>query len=545
MFKGNGKERGNKITLFDLTPLSLLSFPAPSSLFQKLKTQNNTGSGWNLVYYAGVLESLQQAGALDPLTSRMAGVSGGSVAAATSGAGLSGKQMYDVLMQTLNSCEPVTCQIALAAVFRALLPPDVAAVYGSRVTIFMTRLNALGAVARAVAGATSRKTALIRTSSPAKNSSFAAASPAHAELAAKGRNWPSAADVADDALGAAQPWAVSTFAAPADVVGAVSSSSFLPCWSAPIPFYLYQNKPVIDGGFSTDFGRMCSAALNGTASGTECVRVAGSSFLGPYVKQGNADKSGKSCELPKKRKSYSLRKVLQMGVLPRAALAAEDAWLSEIDRSMAAEYPSASAAVAAAPAQQQQEASAESSSSDGDDAPSASASSASSSAAQAAAAAAAAAEASAAAQQSDPSAPPPLPPQPQQQGSQQQQQGGSPARLNPLTESLTALSFAVASAVSNATAGASLPTPSLPETTPLCPKKEAATFSWPRLVDQTEAGGPEPIIYPGKFAASPLPFTPCEWQKLVLNLTPAALPKVYAAGVADGAEWAAANGFCG
>ena len=454
--------------------------------------------------------------------------------------------MYDILTQTLATCDPGSCQIALAAVFRALLPPDVGTVYGSRVSIFMTRLNALGAAGRAVAGITSPKTALIRTSSPAKNSSFAASSPAAAAIATKGRDWPSAADITDDKLGAASPWGISKFTTPADVVSAVSSSSFLPCWSAPIPFYVYENKPVIDGGFSTNFGHMCAASLNGTAPGTECVRVAASGILGPYVKAGNDDKSGRSCELPKKRrrKSSSLRKMLQMGVLPKAALAAEDAWLSEIDRSMAAEYP------LQAPSSQQVSEGSESSSGGGgsgdgagEGATSSSAASAAASAASADAAAArasaqaaaaidAAAEASAVSQQSDPSLapPPPLPRQP---------------RLNPLTESLTTLSFAVASAVSNATAGAAVPAPTLPETTPLCPKKEAATYSWPRLVNQTEEGGSLPSIYPGKFAASPLPFTVCEWQKLVLNLTPAVLPEVYAAGLADAAEWAAANGFCG
>ena len=414
--------------------------------------------------------------------------------------------MYDVVTETLNTCDPGACQVALAAVFRALLPPDVGAVYGDRVNIFMTRLNAVGAAGGVVSGVTSPKTAVIRTSSPAKNSSFAAASPAHAAVAAYGRNWPSAADVADDKLGGASPWAISSFSAPADVVGAVSSSSFLPCWSAPIPFYVYRGKPVVDGGFSTDFGAMCAASLNGTAGGTECVRVAATGIFGPYVKPGNSDRSGASCALPsKRRRRRSLRRsLLQMGVLPRAALAAEDAWLSAIDRSMAEEYPARETAAAVDEA---------------------------------------AAEASAASGQSDPAAPPPLPPPPPQG------QGGAapPPRLNPLTESLTTLSFAVASAVSNATTGAasSLPAPALPEATPLCPKKEAATFSWPRLVNQTEAGGELPSIYPGKFAGSPLPFTPCEWQKLVLNLTPAVLPKVYAAGVADAAEWAAANGFCG
>ena len=457
------------------------------------------GSGWDLVYYAGVLEALQQAGALDPLASRMSGLSGGSVAAATSGAGLSGKQMFDVVAQTLNTCEPASCQIALAAVFRALLPPDVGTVYGDRVTIFMTRLNAVGAAGGVVSGVASPKTALIRTSSPAKNSSFAASSPAAAAIATQGRNWPSAADIADEKLHGASPWPVSTFTSPSDVVGAVSSSSFLPCWSAPLPFYVYKNKPVIDGGFSTDFGMMCAAALNGTKSGTECVRVAASGILGPNVKPGNNDRSGRSCEIPSKKKKLSLRKLLQMGVLPKAALAAEDAWLSEIDRSLAAEYP----AVQEQQQQQQQQVSSEGS----DDG---------------------AGEGSSAAAAS--------------------------ARLNPLTESLTTLSFAVASAVSNATAAAAAgsaggtttsSTPTLPETTPLCPKKEAFTFSWPRLVNQTEAGGSAPSIYPGKFAGSPLPFTVCEWQKLVLSLAPAVLPKVYAAGLADAAEWATANGFCG
>ena len=528
--KENGEERKKLTHSFSTYHFfSIFLSPSPQPPPLQTTTTTTTGSGWNLVYYAGVLESLQQAGALNPLTSRFAGLSGGSVAAATSAAGLTGKQMYDLLIGTLDTCEPGACQIELAAVFRALLPPDVSTVYGSRVSIFMTKLNSLGAAAGVVSGVTSPKTALIRTSSPAKNSSFAAASPAHAEIAAKGRSWPSAADIADDNLGAARPWGVSSFAAPADVVGAVSSSSFLPCWSAPIPFYVYRGKPVIDGGFSTNFADMCAAALNGTAPGTECVRVAGSSIIGPYVKEGNGDKSGRSCELPKRKKRSLRRKMLQVGVLPRAALAAEDAWLAEIDRSMAAEGSvdggdgggEGAFTAAAAPA-----------------------ASASAFAAQASSAAAdAAAEASAAAQHSDPTEPPPLPSQPPQGSAGPQTQ---PARLNPLTESLTTLSFAVASAVSNATAaGASFQAPALPQTTPLCPKKEAATFSWPRLVNQTEAGGSKPSIYPGKFAASPLPFTPCEWQKLVLNLTPAVLPKVYAAGVADAAEWAAANGFCG
>ena len=96
--------------------------------------------------------------------------------------------MYDVVTETLNTCDPGACQVALAAVFRALLPPDVGAVYDDRVNIFMTRLNAVGAAGGVVSGVTSPKTALIRTSSPAKNSSFAAASPAHAAVAAYGRN---------------------------------------------------------------------------------------------------------------------------------------------------------------------------------------------------------------------------------------------------------------------------------------------------------------------------------------------------------------------
>lgn len=460
--------------------------------------------------------------------------------------------MFDVLMDTLSTCDAGSCQIALAAVFRALLPPDVGAVYGSRVTVFVTKLNALGAAGGAVAGLTSPKTALIRSSSPDKNSSFSASSPAHAAIATAGRNWPSAADITDDKLRGASPWAISSFATPADVVGAVSSSSFLPCWSAPIPFYVYKNKPVIDGGFSTDFAAMCAAALNGTAEGTECVRVAWSAVIGPFVKPGNADRSGKSCELPhfrrRSRSSLRKRKLLQMGVLPKAALAAEDAWLSEIDRSMAAEYPqqqqqppsqipesisnsdgggsghgegAAAAAGAAASAATEAQAAFAS-------APAAQASAQAH--AQAAAAVDAAAEASAVSAQSDPSAPPRLPP--------------PPARLDPLTESLTTLSFAVASAVSNATAGASVPTPTLPETTPLCPMKEAATASWPRLTNLT-SDGVAPSIHPGKFENSPLPFTACECQKLVLNLTPEVLPNVYAAGVADAAEWALANGFCG
>ena len=425
----------------------------------------------------------------------------------------------------------------------------------------MTKLNALGAAGGAVAGVTAPETALIRSSSPGKNSSFSASSPAHAAIATAGRNWPSAADIADDKLGGASPWTISSFSSPTDVVNAVSSSSFLPCWSAPVPFYVYKNKPVIDGGFSAGFGDLCAAALNGTATGTQCVRVAGSAFIGPNVKQGNDDRSGKSCELPKakRRRSASLRRqMLQMGVLPKAVLAAEDAWLSEIDRSVAADYPqqtsaqgaSSSGSAGSAGQGAAVAAAAEHAAAQNAAAASAPAAAAAASDVDAGAAAAAASEASDVASQSGPSSAP-------------------PRTLNPLTESLTALSFAVAAAVGNATstdasaaaagaAAGNAPTstssssssssqsgPSLPSTTPLCPKKENFAAAWPRLVNQTEPGGPAPSIYPGRDPSSPLPFTACEWQKLVLNLTPAVLPKVYAAGVADGAAWATENGFCG
>ena len=210
------------------------------------------GSGTLMVYYAGVLHALEEAGVAGPAT-RYAGMSGGALASALAALGISGERMKTIYKDTpcvcdgvkwdtVNAADPVELRLALARCASSLSPPEAAL-----------------------------KTQLAKYITPATVGT----------VSDRVQVWASQLDPLATARNGSVATPLAPFADPADAADALVASSYIPCLIGPWKYTAFRGRPFIDGGYSASWDQLCINA-------TTCVRVA-SNVFGPQGQRPRGD----------------------------------------------------------------------------------------------------------------------------------------------------------------------------------------------------------------------------------------------------------------
>jgi len=183
------------------------------------------GSAYLLPFYQGVVQALTDAGALKD-TTRLAGLSGGTLTSALLAAGVSGEAQFRAVTDMIKDCSaagPAGCQPLnekLGTLLAGLWPPEGAGrLVGDRVRVWVSALP----------------------------------------------------DVGSPGLTGSVPYGLTNFTSTADVEAALFGSDMIPCFSDARTFNLVRGVPAMDGGFSSDFRELCSDAV---AAGRPCVTAA-------------------------------------------------------------------------------------------------------------------------------------------------------------------------------------------------------------------------------------------------------------------------------
>ena len=224
-------------------PTRLVAYPGPSGPYlprQGLPTIALSGSGPLFIFYAGVCQELIDKGLLVPGVSKMAGISGGAIAAAVVAAGTPPLKLLDAYdaeggiycNATLNEGWPMsrggdfkgaaydlkafvancvmTAQLPLeklAKALRELLPADVAAV-SATVQVIASQINPINYKQRVA-------------------------------------------------------WPLGPFSSREDLIAKVGASSTLPCLISGTAFTEVAGRPYVDGGYAANFNQLC---VNATAA---------------------------------------------------------------------------------------------------------------------------------------------------------------------------------------------------------------------------------------------------------------------------------------
>ncbi|KAI8468800.1 MAG: hypothetical protein J3K34DRAFT_295115 [Monoraphidium minutum] len=188
------------------------------------------GSALLVTYYSGVHQALLERGALVPGETQLAGLSGGGYSSVGATLGKTGLEMRDVWKGIVAGC---AAQFAggcvghlnayIVAHLLDALPEDAHKTASKTVNILVSQLD--------------------------------------------GNN--------NDSLANSASWTLDKFKNKADLISALTSTNYIPCYSGMTLFNFHRNEPVIDGGYSSGFKELCLKAKGG-----DCLKVA-SYHVGP------------------------------------------------------------------------------------------------------------------------------------------------------------------------------------------------------------------------------------------------------------------------
>jgi hypothetical protein len=196
-----------------------------------------TGSGGLIGFYAGVTQGLLDYEVIVPGQTRFGGLSGGALAVTMTTLGLDGPQQLAATVQTMLRCaalpghcaEPGQIDAALMAQLEGMLDETSAALFSEKVFYWGAEINP--------------------------------ADPTEADNRAR---------------------VLAPYSSKADLLHALSATSYVPCGIGANPYKLFRGRPFIDGGYATAIPWECPPQLAGQPE-KRCVTVAVSQ-VGPLSK---------------------------------------------------------------------------------------------------------------------------------------------------------------------------------------------------------------------------------------------------------------------
>ncbi|KAI8470321.1 MAG: hypothetical protein J3K34DRAFT_261597 [Monoraphidium minutum] len=203
--------------------------PAGAAAAARPPTVAFQGSGLLGSYYSGVADVLVGRGVIGPKT-KLAGISGGAYAAAATALGVSGAAQAKFWKSRLvdcatryaafgaNACVGRLNSVLAASMFKNLPDNSTTERVNGRVRIAVSQLNA---------------------SSTSLNNSAA--------------------------------WVIDNWRSKNDLISCLTTTDFLPCWTAPTTYTIYRNQPAFDGGYGNGYEELCPG---GTAKSKACLKVA-------------------------------------------------------------------------------------------------------------------------------------------------------------------------------------------------------------------------------------------------------------------------------
>ena len=201
-----------------------------------------TGSGGLIGFYAGVTQGLLDYDVIVPGETRFGGLSGGALAVTMTSLGLDGPQQLAATVQTMLRCaalpghcaEPGQIDAALMDQVSGMVTEDTAKLFSEKVFFWAAEINP--------------------------------ADPTEADSRAR---------------------SLAPYSSKADLIEALSATSYVPCGIGANPYKVFRGKPFIDGGYATAIPWECPPQVAGQPE-RRCVTVAVSQ-VGPLAQGSLAD----------------------------------------------------------------------------------------------------------------------------------------------------------------------------------------------------------------------------------------------------------------
>jgi hypothetical protein len=201
-----------------------------------------TGSGGLIGFYAGVTQGLLDYDVIVPGETRFGGLSGGALAITMTSLGLDGPQQLAATVQTMLRCaalpghcaEPGQIDKALMDQISGMVTDDTAKLFSEKVFFWAAEINP--------------------------------ADPTEVDNRAR---------------------LLAPYADKADLVDALSATSYVPCGIGANPYKLFRGRPYVDGGYATAIPWECPPQVEGEPE-RRCVTVAVSQ-VGPLARGSLAD----------------------------------------------------------------------------------------------------------------------------------------------------------------------------------------------------------------------------------------------------------------